>query len=314
MSYDMRALKVLPSLLCRRHQGSLPMEFQELQAELRRMGEAAIGMAAINTVLQMRQGKIDVHPDVAARLEALVGVLLPGGPDGLDAGQSAAAVESITLMLEETRDLLENAGRPPAWSISNPAMLRAQGQASRIVARRIISLAADRPVFAENLKGRFLDVGTGIAAIPMALAPHFPALQMVGIDIWQPSLALARADLAASPYAEQITIRAQNVLQLDEIAAYTVAWLPTPFMRHDVVRGALDRLAAALVPGGHIIIGMYGSAPSPVAAAIAALRLTRGGGEAWEGSALEAELSARGFIDIEFIAGPPVSVVLARRS
>ena len=46
------------------------------------------------------------------------------------------------------------------------------------------------------------------------------------LDIWEPALALARANVAASPHAARIDIRAQDVTRLDEVAAYTLAWLP----------------------------------------------------------------------------------------
>jgi hypothetical protein len=38
------------------------------------------------------------------------------------------------------------------------------------------------------------------------------------------------------------------VTQLDELAAYTLAWLPIPL----VVEAAVDRVAVALVPNGHL--------------------------------------------------------------
>ena len=57
-----------------------------------------------------------------------------------------------------------------------------------------------------------------------------PSLQVDGLDIWEPSLALARANVAASRHAARIEIRAQDVTQLDEHAAYTLAWLPAPFL------------------------------------------------------------------------------------
>ena len=80
---------------------------------------------------------------------------------------------------------------------------------------------------------------------------------MVGIDIWQPSLALARSNVAASPHAARIAIRPQDVTELDELAAYTLAWLPVPFLPRAVVEAAVHRLAVALVPNGHLVAGLF---------------------------------------------------------
>jgi SAM-dependent methyltransferase len=283
------------------------MEFQALQAELRRMGDAARGLAVIGAALRLRQGKIEAHLEVEARLIDAVAALVPGGLNGLDQDQISSALAFATLSLEEARDLFENIDRPPAWAIHDPAMLQAQGQASRAMAQRIIALAAERPALAAALSGRFLDVGTGVGAIALEIAAHYPSLSVVGLDIWEPALALARANVAASPNAARVNIRSQDVTHLDEIAAYTLAWLPVPFMSQEVARAALDRLAVALVPGGYLIVSLYLSPTEPIGAALAALRLTRSGGHAWDNAAMEAELRARGFTAVETCAAPPVA-------
>jgi hypothetical protein len=146
-------------------------------------------------------------------------VLLPGGLDGLDQDQISAALTLVNFPLEEARDLFEKPDRSSAWVVSDPAMLQAQGQASRAVVHRVIALAAERPALAATLTGRFLDVG----AIALEAATQCPSLEVVGLDIWETALALARANVAASPHAVRIDIREQNVTSLDEVAAYTLA-------------------------------------------------------------------------------------------
>jgi len=111
----------------------------------------------------------------------------------------------------------------------------------------MIALSADRPRLAAAFTGRFLDVGTGVGAMALEAAERYPSLQVVGLDIWGPSLVLARANVAASQHAARIEIRAQDVTQLDERDAYTLAWLATPFMPRAIAEAALDRLGVALV-------------------------------------------------------------------
>jgi SAM-dependent methyltransferase len=203
---------------------------------------------------------------------------------------------------------------PLAWVIRDPAMLQAQGQASRFAAHRTIALAAERPALAAALTGRFLDVGTGVGAIALELAAECPSLSAVGVDIWEPALALARANVAASPYAARIEIRAQDVTQLSDVAAYTLAWLPTPFLTQAAAQAALDRLAVALAPSGFLVVGLQPAPADPIGAALAGLRLVRSGGHLWDSAAMEVELRSRGFIAVETCAGQVATFVMGRRA
>lgn len=291
------------------------MDFQTLQGELWRMGDAARGLAAFGAALRLRLGQAAVHPDVDERLTAAAAALLPGVLDRLDRDQAAAALNLVTIALEEARDLFEKPDRPPAWEVRDPGMLQAQGQASRGVVRRLIALAADRPVLAAALDGRMLDVGTGVAALALEAAAQRPALSVVGIDIWEPALTLARANVAASPHAVRIELRTQDVTRLDDVAVYTLAWLPAPFLTRAVAETALDRLVTALAPGGYLAVGLYLPPGDAVGAALAALRLTRSGGHLWQSADMEAELSARSLEAVETCPGPPgVTFVLGRRA
>ena len=282
------------------------MDFPGLQAELRRLGGAVEALAAIGAALRLRETGKDGHPAVQARLLEAVDALLPDTLRELDRQQISATLALVTLQFEEAMELFKNPERAPAWILRDPAMLQAQGQASRQNFRRILELAADRPRLAAALHGRFLDVGTGVGAIALEAAEHCPELEVVGLDIWEPALALAKTNVAQSPHAARVEIRAQDVTQLNEAAAYTLAWLPAPFLSQPVAGKALDRLASALAPGGCLVVGFYGVPPDKSAAALAALRITRSGGHVWDVATLEQELRARGFVEVEACAGPSI--------
>ena len=257
------------------------MDFPTFQAELRRLGGAAHALAAIGAALRLYQTKQEADPAVQARLFAAVEAVLPGALDGLDPGQVSDALAYVTFQIGEATDLFHNADRPPGWVLRDTATLQAVGQASRQNIRSIVALASDRPRLAASLAGRFLDVGTGVGAMALEAAEQCPSAQVVGIDIWEPSLALARANVAASPHASRIDIRAQDVTQLDELAAYTVAWLPAPFLPRPVAEAALDRLAVALAPGGHLVVGLFAVPTDKAGAALTALRVVRSGSHLW---------------------------------
>jgi hypothetical protein len=191
---------------------------------------------------RLHQAKQQADPAIQARLLAVVEAMLPGALDGLNPQQVSEALAYVTFQIGEATELFHNAGRPPGWVLQDPAVFQGLGQASYQNIRSIMALATNRPRLATSLSGCFLDVGTGVGAIALEAAEKCPSLQVVGIDILEPSLALARNNITASPHAAHIEIRAQNVTQLDELAAYTVAWLPVPFLPRPVVEAAVDRV------------------------------------------------------------------------
>lgn len=290
------------------------MTFQDVERTLRQLSDAARSLAAIGAALRLRQEALEVHPEVARRLHDVVAAVVPGDLGDLDQAQVSASLASVTHALQEARDLLACPERPPVWQVRDPAMLQAQDQASRVVVRRLAALAAERPALAAALTGRFLDVGTGVGGIALEAAAQWPVLHVVGLDIWEPALALARANVAASPFGSRIDLRLQDVTQFDDPAGYSLTWLPAPFLSRDAARTALDRLTAALEPSGYLVVGLYAPPPDPVGAALAALRLARSGGHLWACAAMEDELRARGFTAIETCAGQPVTLVIGRRA
>jgi SAM-dependent methyltransferase len=276
---------------------------QTLQAELSRLSTAVRALATIGAALRLRDANVQGHPAVQTQLNAAVEALLPGLLDELDPQQVANALAFVALQFEEAMELFQNPGRPPGWVLRDPAMLQAMGQASRRNFPDILSLAADRPRLAAALAGRFLDVGTGVGAIALEAAERCPALRVVGLDFWEPALALARANIAASPHAARIEIRSQDVTQLDEPAAYTLAWLPAPFLSRPVAEAALDRLAVALAQDGFLVVGLFALPADKASAALTALRVVRSGGHVWDSVAMEQQLRGRGFVEVETCPG-----------
>jgi hypothetical protein len=114
-------------------------------------------------------------------------------------------------------------------------------------------------------------------------------------------------------HVSRIEIRAQDVTQLDELAAYTLARLPAPFLPRPVAEAALDHLAVALAPGGHLVVGLFAVPTDKAGAALTALRVVRSGGHLWDIAELEQLLRARGFVDVETCLIPPTTFVIGRR-
>jgi methylase of polypeptide subunit release factors len=127
----------------------------------------------------------------------------------------------------------------------------------------------------------------------------WPELHVVGIDVWEPALALARKNAAAAGFAPRIGLRLQRVELLDEAATFSVAWFPGPFIAANVTHTALTRVYRALQPGGWLIFGIWAPSASCLEDAVANLRIVRNGGYPWIAKEVEGCLSTAGFVRIE---------------
>ncbi len=101
----------------------------------------------------------------------------------------------------------------------------------------------------------FLDVGTGVGLFAIAACGAWPGASVAGIDVWEPTLQAARANVRAADLDDRVTIREQNVLDLEEVESYDCAWLPTFFVTETVLHAALPRLYRALEPDGWLVLG-----------------------------------------------------------
>ena len=220
---------------------------------------------------------------------------------------------SATHALEEARDLFEHPDRPPALA----------GQRSCDAAGPRPSLARRRTALGSLGGGASSARGCAWRAFPGrrhrcrrhrpggGCAMAFAACRWFGHlgsppSIW-PARTWRRALLAAAS-----NFRLQDVTRFDEVAGYSLTWLPTPFLSQDAARTALDRLTAALRPKGYLVVGLYGPPAEPIGAALAALRLARSGGHLWDCHDMAVELRSRGFTAVETCRGQPVSLVMGQ--
>jgi precorrin-6B methylase 2 len=273
-------------------------------------------LAAIGAKLQLQQAGTDGDPRVHALLHDIIRATDPRMLDGIDDSQGATAIALIRAIFRQAMDLLDNPGREAGWTYRDSEILQTQGQISRLIVRSINTLAAQRSDFRSILQrpGAFLDVGTGTGWLAIEAARSWPSLRVVGIDPWEPALALARQNLAASGLAERVEVRLQRVEELDETSTYTLAWIPGPFIGAKVGGRALPLIRRALKPGGWLIFGLNAPLPGPLEEAISSLRVVRWGGHPWKPEEVKERLRAREFEEIEtFPPGGPISFVIGRR-
>jgi SAM-dependent methyltransferase len=198
-----------------------------------------------------------------------------------------------------------------AWLEQPDAVLLAQGRASghgvQFAAPRIVAALTGLAERLARPGAAILDVGTGVAAIAAALAEQFPAVTVTGLDVSERVLALARAELAGHPAVDRVRLRRQDIAALDERETYDLAWIPVPFIAPDTLTAGVAAAAAALRPGGWLLLGLgdVNADQSSLDAAVARLTIT-----AWGGTTLTTDdarelLAGVGLTDVTTIATPP---------
>jgi SAM-dependent methyltransferase len=291
------------------------MSYLQLLARTRDLEAAAQIMGVLGAELRLRQLGQDGHPSVRGALQAVLRNLEPDLLDGLEPGQIAAIIGQLTYALQEALDLIIEPERAPGWGYTDQAILQERGRGSRGQARNFANLARQRPALAAILDDcRFLDIGTGVGWLAIEAAKTWPGVQVVGVDIWEPSLQLAAINVAAEGLQDRITLRRQSVTDIDDEEAFDLIWLPSPFLPREVVESALPRVVRALAPGGFLVFGMFAARPDPLSQALSDLLTIRSGGHPWRSEDVKGHLGAAGLRELEYAGGDGVgSVVIGRR-
>jgi precorrin-6B methylase 2 len=292
------------------------MNPETLLSVSQRLNASVEALAALGAELRLRRDGTTIEPRVRDGLREVIAGLEPGLLDSVSAEQEAVCLAFIQAFFRQALDLLEKPARAPGWTYEDPIVLQAMGQASRRVVHAIDELASQRSRLRATLErpGVLLDIGTGVGWLAIEAARIWPALDVVGLDVWEPALALARKNCADAGLAQRVALRRKDVRQLDERNAYSLAWLPGPFIPRETVEAALERVHDAVCPGGWIVFGLYAPAPDPLGEALKNLRIVRGGGYPWSAAEVETRLAALGFEQIEVYApGPPILFVVGQR-
>ncbi len=290
------------------------MSFASLMAMAQRLQASGEALAVLGAELRIRREGLPADPQVVRSLQDVIRALDPSLLDDLTVEQEEAALAIIQSAIGQAADLLDDPGRPPGWRHEDPTILQGQGQASRRFIRAIDALAGQRPDLQRVLHapGAFLDVGTGVGWLAIEAARAWPALRCIGIDVWEPALQLARANLAGVGMEDRVELRAQGVEQIDDLEVFTLAWLP-PFVPVALMPVALKNLHRALVPGGWLVLSLLGAMPDPLGQALAALKLARHGTYAWTPPEAEGQLQAAGFERVETFSPTPLTVIVVGR-
>ena len=245
---------------------SLPGLAPDLLAAIGAWDQAAWNLAALALVAAG-----DGPPEITAAAQQLLGACgitaAPGQPvPGGDAMTTRHIASQAAAPLQQAVALAS--GRVINWGAQSDEALLAQGQASaygaRAFAELLLPTMGDLAGRMAAPGARMLDVGTGVAAMAVAFAQVFPQLQVVGIDVLDRALDLARRNIAASDVASRVTVRKQDVSGFSDDAGFDLAYLPVPFVAPQAAHAGLPRIVTALRPGGWLFVahGKIGGTPA----------------------------------------------------
>jgi SAM-dependent methyltransferase len=265
-------------------------------------GEA---LAAFAAALSLRARRVDPPPELASALDAVLQALGVADivRDATPEDAESAAAFARTL-LRQAVDFVDHPERTGGWAYTDERLLNDQGRASAgfpaIIATRI---APELPGLEARLTAKtaaVLDVGSGAAWWTVAACRAWPSARLVGLDPFEPALALARKNVAATGLDDRIELRKGSVEDLADEAAFDFVWLPAPFIPRAVLPKGISAVQRALKPGGWMLFVQFGGL-TDLALALSALRTTRSGGDVYSGDEVDALLRGAGFSDVRLL-------------
>ena len=297
------------------------MSLAALRAVTSPLAHSAGILGVIGAALDARTGgtpiDANLQPEVDAVLDALgvrdvLGTLSPG--------ELHAVLAEIRMTLGHGARLTFGATRTQGWSFTDPAILQAAGDTSagfamackQMVVPTLAGLAAKM-----EAGGAFLDVGTGVGAFAIAMARQWPSLRVTGVDVWAPSIAIAKENVRAAGMSDRIEVREQGGQDVPERDAFDLAWVPSLFIPSAAVDAIVQRVLVALRPGGWILFAIANPGKDALSAAYVRLRTKLWGGPALQPADAERMLTMAGYSGTAVLPSPlgsPVLMIAGQRS
>ena len=247
------------------------MSMQEMTAVITRFQAATDALAALGARLGMGEGDT-VAPEILAALDDVLAASGVTDVDGLEPQQRAMMAGLIRTMFAQSADLLGCPTRDAGWSYTDPVVLEGVGRGSMMMPTLLRGSGEFTDV------SSLLDIGTGVGLLAVSAARVWPECTVTGIDMWEPSLELARRNVKAAGLDHRIEIRRQDMRDLDDTDRYDCVWVPSFFFSPEVIAAALPKIITSTRPDGQVVMAHYEPSPDPLPRATMRLRTIRDGG------------------------------------
>lgn len=202
----------------------------------------------------------------------------------------------------------------------DPAILQAWGMRSveQVVlwTDRLFRLLDGLTEALQTPQARFLDVGTGVGRLAIAMCRQFPNLQVVGLDPYRTAINLARQNVAEEGLSDRIDLRCMPVQELTDMKSFDLAWVPGMFLNPTSVAEGFHRIRDALRPGGWLIVGTVAAEGEGIQPAVLKLMSVLFSGGLLQSKEAAEILEQAGFDDVRMLPaaqGLPNRTIVGRR-
>jgi SAM-dependent methyltransferase len=275
------------------------VSFDQTVQKAMQWGLTAESLGALGAYLTLL-GTDSGDPGVRERLRAVIEAAGLPDPATLEPPQRAIMLGLVRSSLKQALDLVEEPARDPGWVYTDPGVLDGWGRGSSAVPGMIAQVAPEI-----GTVQTFLDVGTGVGLLAVGATNVWPTARVVGIDTWEPSLERARANIAAAGRTDRIELRNQDAADIDDVATFDCAWVPTFFLTEPGLDKAISAITRAVKPGGWLVLGRFLRMPDPMADAMLDLRTYRFGGHLLTEERSVELLESAGCTSIRVVPAPP---------
>jgi SAM-dependent methyltransferase len=294
------------------------MSIDSLRSLVADLAASAGALAVAGAELHSRASGKPIDPESRPYVDAILQEI------GAAAAMEGVSREEFKALFTEIRhfwlldgELLSNPERAPGWTHTHSDILATGGELTEGFANVLARIAPQFEDLAARLEGpngSFLDVGTGVGRLSIAIARNWSSLRVVAIDNWGPALSLARSNVAAAGLQDRIEIREQDAEALLDERAFDLVWIPAPFIPPQKLWRIVERVHRALKPGGWLLFATA-KPGTDLRAALMALRVATWGGQMISEDEIQKRLADAGFTQIRVLPGPPrdFKIVIAGR-
>lgn len=264
---------------------------------VQRLHEKTEALAALGCAMGARDGSTTLSAGLQTKIERVVRALGPEVGQGLDPRQAEMLRGAVRSLLRQALDLVENPTREATSISDDPVVLQAQGRAYRAVVPVIAKFIAEDAALAERLNGaaRFLDVGCGVGRVALDVAERWPSVEVDGVDLFAPALALAEINRASAVAGDRVAFHRSNLTTLNAEARYAAAFAPIARISREAFPNVSASLFKALEAGGRVFVAFETVKEDALAQALSELRVARAGGHAWSSAGASSVLLETGF-------------------
>ncbi len=266
-----------------------------------RLGASVDALAALAAHLRLQSEQLPADPAVRELL-ASIATELVGTTAAPDPATAAPTIGLARTFLRQASELIENPGRSGGWDQVDVPLLQSIGRLSMGVNAALQAAERRFPDLGDRLAApdaRVLDVGTGTGALAIAIARSHPTVHVVGVDIFEPALGLARANIDSVGLGDRIELRLQDAAEVDEPDGFDAIWLAMPFLPRAVVVPVIDAATRSLKPGGWLLPGTFTGPGDRLSELLTDLRTVRSGGHPWRPEEIIDMMSTAGLSDAQ---------------